>query len=343
MRAIVGLFFSEFDNERDDEPPPFSFGQASSLESDTAKLRGIPLKSLADNWRILAVVESGIEANLGVDARSMEKQADSLWGLTEALLYEKRYEQALRSQNIVEALRAGAAAVWVTTLFRDASKDQDPLSRVPLSGLSLPDPKAMVGDQSLRKKIERLPIDAVLYHTIVADKPLDHSFLDGLRHGLEMIFGDDPDLASIFKTLSGDLEVGPASPMPLLYAAAAAIPDGSVIGDPSLRFYRDAMVTICINSSLGRGALASAAATKIAAGWRFVLDHQRFMMSSPASHVPAIDLAIAKMKKPAPKLGDAANLLLAVAPAVGGDARKGVLDLLSQISLSASSPRLGKS
>src|SRR5262249_47270146 len=69
-RAIAGLFFSELDDESRSRRPPFGFGQASALELKTAKLQGVDLKPLADNWRILAAVEGALSDDLTIDARS---------------------------------------------------------------------------------------------------------------------------------------------------------------------------------------------------------------------------------------------------------------------------------
>ncbi len=49
VRAIVGLMSMELQSTADPYTPPFTFGQASQLESSSAKLMGVALKPLSDN------------------------------------------------------------------------------------------------------------------------------------------------------------------------------------------------------------------------------------------------------------------------------------------------------
>lgn len=314
-RAIVGLFFSELDDERADGTRPISFGQASSLESNTATLLGVDLKPLEDNWRVLAVVEAAIEADVGIDARSMKKQVGPLMGSTELLLRQKRYEHALRSQNIAEALRAGATVLAVARALQNVQRDGDQLPRVAVLDLMSLDPQALRDDAPLREMIQCLSLDVILYRKIVAGEALDCGFLDELRRSSEMVFGPDPDLVSVVDAVYRDVRAGPADPMSVIYASAVKISDLAIVCDPALRFYRDMMVVSHIATSFARRALAAAAVNKIVAGWRYVLGHQRFMLRNPAIHAPAMEAAIEKMKVPA--LGNVAALLLAAAPAVG--------------------------
>lgn len=126
-RAIVGLFFSEVGDDEDDKKPPFTFGDASALETDTASLLGADLKPLADNWRILATVEASVEADLGLDKRSMSKQNGPLLGTTEMLLLKIRYENGVRSRVISDSLRAGIAVVSGAKALNEIPRGADGL------------------------------------------------------------------------------------------------------------------------------------------------------------------------------------------------------------------------
>lgn len=327
-RAIIGLFFGELGDERDDRAPPFSFGQASALESDGAKLVGVDLKPLADNWRILAAVEAGIGVDVGIDARSMAKQTGSLVCTTELLLRQKRYEHALRSENIDEAFRTGSAAIWAANMLRDVPRDPDNLPRVPTSDLRTPDPRALTRDPSIHEMIGGLVLD-VLFYRITAGNSLDREFLDGLRRSTDLIFGSDPELTLILDVAAGSVQVKHESSTSVRYAAAAATSEQAIEGDPALRFSRDMMMLGRIATSVANRVLAAALANQMAVGWRHVLDQQRFMLRSPSSYAPAIEAAIEGMT---PTLVGPATLLLAAAPAVGHKYGDGWQDLLTRLS-----------
>lgn len=326
-RAIVGLFFGELDNRDSGGPPPFGFGQASALEPDDAKLVGIELKSLADNWRVLAAVEAGIGVDVGIDARSMAKQTGPLAGTTELLVRQHRYEHALRSQNISEALRIGAAVVWAAKALQGAPRCPDDLPRVPASALRMPDQKSLYNDDSIREMIEGLVLD-LLFYRILAGGYLDQEFLDELRRSTSLVLGNGNDLARILDVVSGEAQVRSGDPASVVYASAAVIPKQAIGNDPAIRFYHDMMMTARIAVSFAQGVLAPALASEMATGWHHVLEHQQFMLRSPSNYVPTIKAAIEGMT---PTLASAAALLLAAAPGVGHKFADGWHDLLIQL------------
>jgi hypothetical protein len=306
-RAVIGLFFREFNEKRDDERPPFNFGHASLLESDKAALVSVDLKPLADNWRILALVEAAIGVDAGIEARSMDKQTGPLVGSTELLLRQMRYEHALQSQDITEAFRKGSVVVWAAKVVASVPRGPDNLPRVTASDLIAPDPKVLSRDASMREMIQGLVLD-VLVHRVVIGKALDREFFDVLRRSVDVVFGSERDLTSILDAVSGDSELSREDLTSVTYAAAAAISGKAVESDPALRFYRDMMVTSRIASSFANGVLACAFAPGMAAGWRHVLNHQQFMLRRPASNTPAIEAAIDGTQ--VPSLASAATVLL---------------------------------
>lgn len=328
-RAIVGLFFAEVDDGDRGEKPPFTFGDASALESDTAQLLRVDLKPLADNWRVLATVEASMAVDVGIYDRSMSKQGGLLIGTTELLLLKIRYEWAVRSRDISRSLIAGAAVVSAANVLKEVPRGTDGLQRFDATRLIATAPKILATDISTRGMLQSLVLDAIIYRAIVASEPLNRQFLDGLQQASNTIFGESSDISTIIRTASGEIPVGPTSSMSAIYAYAAGISEQSIRGDPALRFYRDLMITGQIATSLGRGALAPAFVRKIADGWQYVLDRQRFRLSNLAHHLPAIESALQEMKSPT--LEKTAALLLAAAPAVGHKYGEGWQELLMKI------------
>jgi tetratricopeptide (TPR) repeat protein len=328
-RAIIGLFFSEVGISGQETRSPFTFGDASALESNEAHLTGVELKPIADKWRILATVEASLGVDVGIDERSMAKQGDVLVGTTELLFRQIRYENAVRSGVTSESLRAGAATAWVARLLRDVPRDADGLRRIPKAQLTQVDPNALARDPFSRDMIEGLLLDAIVFHVLVDRKSLNREFLVHLGQASEECFGDVPEHKGIINAASGSASVNSDSPMSELYARAATISSEAIRADPSKRFYRDMMMIGRIATSFARNALAPAFAEQVASGWQSVIDHQRFLLRNPSANVPPIELVLRDMS--APTLTRAAALILAAAAAVCHSFGPGWQDMLGRI------------
>jgi tetratricopeptide (TPR) repeat protein len=132
-RAIVGLVSIELQSTAEPYTPPFTFGQASQLESSSAKLMGVALKPLSYYWRILAAAEAKIGAELGIGARSLAKQSGPLHLDIERLILAHRYASAVKSGAVGGALRAGAKLVatgkLAASVLANAEGNHRPRSR----------------------------------------------------------------------------------------------------------------------------------------------------------------------------------------------------------------------
>jgi len=134
-RAIVGLISIEPQSALGSYTPPFTFGQASQLESSSSKLVGVALKPLSDNWRVLAAVEAKIGGELGIHERSIAKQTGPLRLDVERLILAHRYASAVKSGAVGEAPRAGAKLVATGRLAAGVSPDVKGNQRVPPDAL----------------------------------------------------------------------------------------------------------------------------------------------------------------------------------------------------------------
>jgi hypothetical protein len=114
-----------------------------------------------------------------------------------------------------------------------------------------------------------------------------------------------------------------------MLARGIAIPDVNADQEPSTRFFRDMMIVGHLAFSLGRLSLAPQVASKIARGWQFVLDHQRFRLRNPRNGVPAIEAAIATTGTDA--VGAIAELLLAAADSVEHPLGDGWIEMLKTL------------
>ena len=328
-RALVGLFFSEVEDDEHDKKPPFTFGDASALETDTANLVGANLRPLADNWRILATVEASIEADLGIDKRSMSKQIGQLVGTTEMLLLKIRYENAVRSRVISDSLRAGVAAISAAKALKEVPRNGDGLQRIAASQLTAIDAKVLAQDLSVREMVESLLLDTMVHRVFVESEALSTEFLAELQAASEAAFGEVSDLARVIEAGSANTIVGSSSPLSMHYAKATTIPQQSLENDPSLRFYRDMMMTGRIATSFARETMAPAFTRQVASGWRHVLDQQRFMLRNPSRIAPEMESILEGMRPPT--LAKIAALLLAVAPAVHHAFGAGWMELLNRV------------
>jgi hypothetical protein len=257
----------------------------------------------------------------------MEKQTGLLVGSTELLIRQKRYEIALQSKNLTEALRSGCAAVAAAKVILGMPRGPDNLSRIAASDL-IADPPVLSQDPSMQEAIQGLVLDVLVYGGRLC-RGFDQEFVGALRRSVEEVFGSNRDLTLILDAASGRAVIGRETLTSAIHAAAIVISEKAMDEDLSVRFCRDMMTIGRIANSLVSKVLASAFVPRMVAGWLHVLNHQRFMLRSPASNAPAIEVAIDGSK--ASNLASAAAILLAAAPAVGYKYGEGWEELLKRI------------
>jgi tetratricopeptide (TPR) repeat protein len=323
-RAFVGLVSAELQSAAGQYTPPFTFGQASQLESSSAKLMGVALKPLSDSWRVLAAAEAKIGAELGIDARSLAKQTGPLHLDIETLILAYRYASAVKSGSVGEALRAGAKLVATRKLVANVPPDAEGNHRVVLEALEVANPSELLADASLGDAIQSLILDALTTHLLAA--PLDARTLGALRAETRAVFGTQPQLELLFDSASQLFFVGPDAARAVMLANGIAIDSSAVEREPSRRYHRDMMVIMHVIYSLARAELEPGMAKMITTGWASVIEHQRFLLKNPRRAAPDIEDAINSADPPS--LGSTAALLLAVRYTVTHRFEEGWFDTL---------------
>jgi GNAT superfamily N-acetyltransferase len=325
-RALVGLFFAEL--LPDDAAPPFTFGQASSLEAVNATPMGVDLKPLADNWRILASIESALDLNIGIDARSMSKQTGPLNLGIESFLWAGRYTSALRNQHPDAALRAGAVLVNIFRLKTMATVDEQGVPRADPADFNLVNPGMLLETNEYVDATLSLFIDLILARALCHD--VDIVFLESLRRAGVDVFGVHPEIDAIERAASQLHAVGADAARAAVLAHGIAFPNGKVESDPAIRFYRDMITMAHLSFSLGKSELVRSVASRTINGWQQVLERQRFLLRNPGKNVPLIKTAIAQSENE--DLPAIARLLLAAAGAVNHHFADGWFDPLRRLS-----------
>jgi hypothetical protein len=326
-RAIVGLMSMEPRSKAEPYTPPFTFGQASQLESSSAKLVGVALKPLSDNWRILAAVEAKIGGELGIDARSMAKQSGPLLLSIERLILAHRYASAVKSGAMGKALRLGAKLVATGRLAASVPPDADGSHRVAPEALEVASPSELLADASLCDAIQSLILDALTALVVAAS--LNARTLYALCAETHAVFGIHPQLVPIFDSASQLYVVGSDAPRAVMLANGIAVPSSVVEGEPTRRFHRDMMMIMHLIYSLARTELEPGVAKIITTGWASVLEHQRFLLRNPSGAAPAIEDAINSVDPPG--LASAAALLLAARDTVAQRFAEGWFDTLTSV------------
>jgi len=333
-RAIVGLMSMDPQSTAVPYTPPFSFGQASQLESSSAKLKGIILKPLSDNWRILAVVEAKIGGDFGIDARSMAKQIGLLHLNIERLILAHRYASAVKSGTVGEALRAGAKFVATVRLAANVVPDSEGNQRVTPEALEIATPSELLADASLVDAIQSLILDVLT--AAVLEASLDVRALSTLRAETHAVFGSQPLLDSIFDSAAQLPAIASDTTRAVMLADGIGIASSVVEEEPSRRYHRDMMVITHVIYSLARAELELGVAKMITTGWASVIEHQRFRLRNPSGAAPAIEAAI-KSADP-PSLASAAALLLAARDTVTHRFEEGWFDALTSVAANGLKP-----
>jgi hypothetical protein len=147
----------------------------------------VRLKSLADNWRILAAVEANLGLSAGIDMRSMDKQNGPLSILLETQVRKNKYAVALRSWDLERTLRAGADLINVSNTIRDFEVDDDGIKRVDASSLVVSHEKSVLTDDT-NDAVQAILLDILLVTN--AAQEIDQRFLNDLSRACSEIFGD---------------------------------------------------------------------------------------------------------------------------------------------------------
>jgi hypothetical protein len=295
-RGIVGLMFKEAGASEEPFDPPFTFGGASSLESESAILMEVELKSLPDNWRVLAAAEATSGINIGIDALSMSRQEGTLNCGVETGVRLGRYGAALKSGDANAVLKAARElAILATETALRKEDDGQPNQRIRIEEMARLLGQPLSGSDAEITMGENTVVDVILAATL-ADK-LDAHFLDDLRKSAASIFGNMSSIEAIIKAASGNYAIGPSAPRNIMLVGGIATKEEKVGDDPGLRLYRDVTTLHHLLMSFGKDVLLSSAIRRIIDGWKNVWDHQRFRLRQSGLHEKAITDALEEALK----------------------------------------------
>ena len=307
--------------------PPFTFGQASSLDASAAKLMGVSLKPLADNWRILSAVEAQSGMALGIDARSMAKQDGPLLLGIERLILAHRYVAVLKSGTPGEALLTGAKLVATVKLAASVPPDAEGNQRVSLAMLEAGALAEDIADSSLDDLVQSLVLDWLTLR--VLEGAVDTQAIDTLRAEVAHAFGLQPQFERMFDAASQLYVVGAEAGRGPILASGIAVPGDIIAAEPTKRFQRDVMLVVHAVYSMGRGAFEQHVAALVISGWTSVITDQRFLLKNPAMVASNLQPLIENANPPA--LSTAAAVLLSVKDAVAHNFADGWFDILASL------------
>lgn len=312
-RAAAGLFFFDTDPYPLTPRPSIAYGNASALSLSAEELLNVNLKPLADNWRILALVEAECGIDSGVEARSRIVQTGPGLASIESTILCVRYGHALIQDDLDEALTSGIRAVSGMRVVAAAAAGSRNLARVDIDAVAATPLADMLADPQWRDAVVRLSVDVLVARRLQGHWAPD--LLERLRRAWSRIVGDESLVDAVLKAATGRYGVGASAHFNVRLASAAALKDDPIAADPALRFRRDMMLVGHVTQSMGRRALETLLVSVLQRGWTNVLAGQRFRLRAPTQNCPAIQQAVAEL--PAGGLSAAARLIIAAAPSVG--------------------------
>ncbi|ULJ73009.1 hypothetical protein [Rhizobium gallicum] len=330
-RAMVGLFFSEVPGMPSEDPPPFSYGSASFLESETKAPPREELSPIGDNMRILAIVEAACRVDVGVGERSLEAQGGTTIPGIEFLLRQFRYANTVEGRNAFASLVSGLDATWALAVKQRYPLDQQNRVRIPSNDLILPGVQKFLSDPSLADRLKMVALDVVLLEKLQTDWTPGEPFWQELRTAARSVFGNDDGIGAVIDVAEGKTPTESNISMPMAHARVMAVTEEQVLGHPSVRFQRDVRLLQFVVQSAAFHAHLPSLATKFVKDWRFVIESQRFMLKMPRRLAPEVEMALSILETD-PSGANVARLLSAVSPLVGQDLDASLDDALKRSS-----------
>ena len=313
-RGAAGLFLHDTEHYPRTPRPNIAYGGASTLSLSSEALHNGDLKPLADNWRILALVEaeSGIDA--GIESRSRTVQTEPSITSIERMIGLARYSHVLIKGNLDETLASGIRAASGMPIAVAAAAGNGNMTRFDIDALSAKSLPEMLSDPQSRDFVIGLAVDVLVARRLQGQWAAD--VLDELCRAWSRVAGDGLLVDTVLKAATGRYAVGPSVPFNVHVALAVAQNDDEIAADPMYRFRRDMMFVGHVSQSMARRALEPLLVSVLQRGWTDVLISQRFRLLSPNQNCQAIEQALAEM--PSDGLRAAARLIIAAAPSVGG-------------------------
>jgi hypothetical protein len=329
-RAMVGLFMFEPPGTPPSPSPPLTFGNASSLESESKAPARETLHPISSNMRILAVVEAAWGLDVGVEGLSASLMTDGAVPMVEVLLSRYQYQSAIRSGDPALALTSGIKAFWVSLTAQCVPPNLRTTGQTALGDFATPDMAVLLSTSGAEEQLQSIVLDFVFCARIEQKLPLDARFWTRLREAVRQVFR-----GVNFEKFMDGLEFGNADALPANpnHAFALAITASeNQVSAPDARFRRDVLLMQFLSRSLAIELLAPMFIISTVERWTFVAERQRFLLRNPARLIADIGNAIAALSE-SPKLSNLARLFEQIAPAVGQPFDRNWIEIFGQRSL----------
>jgi hypothetical protein len=290
--------------------PSIKFGQPSALESDRVP-QAVKLPSLAENWRLLELVETLAQTDARIAARAESRKEETCLPTIESQIANARFAAAVSRRDIPGALASITPAVSMlrvaARILAEGSKRLQPIHRTELSEATPDELRAQGWELALQGAMA----DILLFHELTNAWRSDSE--DIFRKAVETNFGDD-SICEPLIAASRRNTCDANAPWPILTCSLFSLLRGDEDIMPTNRYMRDLYLAHHVANSLSRHVLEPLIVERLVAGWTRVLEEQRFALTTPRVFVPEIAAAIQSIREIG--LRGAPALFLAAAPAV---------------------------
>jgi tetratricopeptide (TPR) repeat protein len=290
--------------------PSIKFGQPSALESDRVP-QTVKLPSLAENWRLLELVEILAQTDARIAARAESRKEETCLPTIESQIANARFAAAVSRLDIPGAIASITPAVSMlraaARILAEGRKRLQPIDRTELSEASPDELRAQGWELALQGAMA----DILLFHELTNAWRGDSE--DIFRKAVETHFGDESicePLIAASKRNTCDAN----APWPILACSLFSFLRGEEDIMPANRYMRDLYLVHHVANSLSRHVLEPLIVERLVTGWTRVLEEQRFALTTPRVFVGEIAAAIQSIREIG--LRGTPALFLAAAPAV---------------------------
>jgi hypothetical protein len=306
LRLVVGLFWNDLTPYSSRPKPIEVIGRATALAGNDPLL-GVNLAPLPDVWRMLALCETELGIDAGIEARSKNAQAGPALVAVEIFIARARYARALSNTDLQAAFRLGVVALSaskVAVKLRAGKQLRAYVSELERKSL-----------ETLRAEgwgdlVDGITLDVLLWFRLHGEHGAE--VLERLRTGYRSAWGQDSVTEDILEAASGTRTITPGVSAAIALAATFA-PGFDLKGEPTARLRRDLLLVAHVSHSCARNILEPPVIEELTNGWSMVLAEETFALRLPLLHGSDIEAAIAEMRSSG--LRGAARLILAAAPA----------------------------
>jgi tetratricopeptide (TPR) repeat protein len=313
-RAGVGIFMHDVERFPKKARPNIVPGMGSQLESSDPVEPAL-LTLLADNWRLLELVEVEVGVDAGITQRSAAKQWTSRALSIESVLANAHYAAALLRQDIDASVCAALPAVSIYRVLKRSRETDvthaEGLLRVSENELVPVAVAELLADgmgEILQSRLAEIMLMLALSGTWTDARR------DELDTAVTAHWGNTELLSPLVEAAAGRLRVDSSTPMPVVVGFSLMTLNDEAALTPLERLKRDAYWVFQVGNNMGRRALEPLVIEYLVTGWRHVLAQQSFALSAPFRYTPAIEAAINEVERNG--IRAAPDLIFAAAPAV---------------------------